>query len=356
MASRWAPSWESDAMQSKTLSEAEERMKKAIEFVRHELAGIRTGKASPQLLDTVKVEAYGTHVPLQQVGSVSAPQPRLLVIQPWDKSLIKAICRGVNEAQLGLNPTDDGSLVRIPIPTLTEERRKDLVKLISKFAEEGGVAVRQVRHDANKELKGQEDGGTLPADDAKRQTAEVQKMTDRSIAQIDELLKKKTAEVMEVYPRAKAPRRRDAERARPPSPRLPGDALPTRTPPGPQELIARGNIPRHVAIIMDGNGRWAKARGGPRLMGHRAGRESVREAVRGCAALGVDVLTLYTFSIENWQRPARGGSALMTIWPRPRRADGRERRANTVRLPGTGGPADLPAPVREEIAETQRYL
>src|ERR1051325_1525859 len=145
MASRWAPSWESDAMQSKTLSEAEERMKKAIEFVRHELAGIRTGKASPQLLDTVKVEAYGTHVPLQQVGSVSAPEPRLLVIQPWDKSLIKAICRGVNEAQLGLNPTDDGSLVRIPIPTLTEERRKDLVKLISKFAEEGRVAGRQGR-------------------------------------------------------------------------------------------------------------------------------------------------------------------------------------------------------------------
>ena len=185
-------------MQSKTLHEAEERMKKALEFVRHELIGIRTGKASPQLLDTVKVEAYGTHVPLQQVGSVSAPEPRLLVIQPWDKSLIKAICRGVNEAQLGLNPTDDGSLVRIPIPTLTEDRRKDLVKLINKFAEEGRVAIRQVRHDANKDLKTQEDAGTLPADDAKRQTAEVQKMTDRYTGQIDDLLKKKTVEVMEV--------------------------------------------------------------------------------------------------------------------------------------------------------------
>jgi len=184
--------------QPKTLHEAEERMKKAVEFVRHELTGIRTGKASPGLLDTVKVEAYGTHVPLQQVASVSAPEPRLLVIQPWDKSLIKAICKGVNEAQLGLNPTDDGTLVRIPIPTLTEERRKDLVKLINKFAEEGRVAVRQVRHDANKDLKTHEDAGTLPADDAKRQTAEVQKLTDKSIAQIDELLKKKTAEVMEV--------------------------------------------------------------------------------------------------------------------------------------------------------------
>ena len=185
-------------MQSKTLHDAEERMKKAVEFVRHELTGIRTGKASPQLLDTVKVEAYGTTVPLQQVGSVSAPEPRLLVIQPWDKSLIKAICKGVNEANLGLNPTDDGSVVRLPIPTLTEERRKDLVKLISKFAEEGRVHIRQVRHDANKDLKHQEDAGTLPADDAKRQTGDVQKMTDRFIAQVDELLKKKTAEVMEV--------------------------------------------------------------------------------------------------------------------------------------------------------------
>ena len=185
-------------MSSKTLTAADERMKKALEFVRHELTGIRSGKASPQLLDTVKVEAYGSHVPIQQVGTVSAPEARMLVIQPWDKSLIKAICRGINEAQLGLNPTDDGSLVRIPLPALTEERRKDLVKLISKFAEEGRVAIRQIRHDANKELKGLEDDGTLPADDAKRQTAEVQKMTDKYTGQIDEMLKKKTAEVMEV--------------------------------------------------------------------------------------------------------------------------------------------------------------
>ena len=185
-------------MTSNTLTEAEDRMKKALDHVRHELSGIRTGKASPQLLDTVKVDAYGTMMPIQQVGSVSAPEARLLVIQPWDKGLIKAICKGVNEAKLGLNPTDDGSVVRIPIPSLTEERRKDLVKLISKFAEEGRVAIRQVRQDANKELKTQEDAGTLPADDAKRQTSEVQKLTDKFIASIDEILKKKTAEVMEV--------------------------------------------------------------------------------------------------------------------------------------------------------------
>jgi undecaprenyl diphosphate synthase len=131
--------------------------------------------------------------------------------------------------------------------------------------------------------------------------------------------------------------------------------LPTRTPPA-EELIARGNLPRHIAIIMDGNGRWAKARGVPRLMGHRAGRESVREAVRGCAALGVEVLTLYTFSIENWQRPAREVSALMTILRQTLRAERAELRANNVRLQVIGRPADLPAAVREEIAATQRYL
>ena len=185
-------------MTHELIQSAEERMKKALESVRHEFGGIRTGKASPQLLDTVKVDAYGTMMPMQQVGNVSAPEPRLLVIQPWDKNLIKAICKAINEAQLGLSPTDDGNLVRIPIPTLTEERRKDLVKLISKFAEEGRVHVRQVRHDLIKSIKEQEKEGALPADDATRLTAEAQKLTDRFTGQIDEFLKKKTAEVMEV--------------------------------------------------------------------------------------------------------------------------------------------------------------
>jgi len=129
----------------------------------------------------------------------------------------------------------------------------------------------------------------------------------------------------------------------------------TRTPTA-EELIARGNIPRHVAIIMDGNGRWAKARGVPRLMGHRAGRESVREAVRGCASLGVEVLTLYTFSIENWQRPAREVSALMTILRQTLRAEREELKSNNVRLHVIGRPADLPVPVRREIAATQKFL
>ena len=134
--------------------------------------------------------------------------------------------------------------------------------------------------------------------------------------------------------------------------------MPTRTPSAlsAEALIARGNIPRHIAIIMDGNGRWAKARGVPRLMGHRAGRESVREAVRGCSSLGVDVLTLYTFSIENWQRPAGEVAALMTILRQTLHAERKELRENNVRLAVIGRPTDLPKQVRDAIAETQAYL
>ena len=182
----------------KILADAEERMKKALEGTRRELTSIRSGKASPALLDTVKVEAYGNLVPIKEVGSVSAPEPRLLVVQPWDKSLIKAISRGIAIAELGLNPTDDGTVVRVPIPALSEERRKDLVKLVSKLAEEGRVHMRQVRHDVQHDLKAKEKAHELPEDDVRRLGGELQKLTDRYIGMIDDLLKKKTAEVMEV--------------------------------------------------------------------------------------------------------------------------------------------------------------
>jgi ribosome recycling factor len=183
---------------TKLMVEIEERMKKALESTRRELIGIRGGKASPSLLDTVRVEAYGSPVPLVQVGSVTAPEPRLIVIQPWDKSLLKAITRAIQLADLGLNPTDDGTVVRVPLPSLTEERRRDLVKLISKLAEEGRVHVRQIRHDALKDLKAQESGGHVSEDETKRLGVEIQKLTDRYIALVDDLLKKKTVEVMEV--------------------------------------------------------------------------------------------------------------------------------------------------------------
>ena len=185
-------------MQSKTLNDAEERMKKAVEFVRHELTGIRTGKASPQLLDTVKVEAYGTHVPLQQVGSVSAPEPRLLVIQPWDKSMIGPIEKAIQKSDLGLNPNNDGSVIRLALPALNEQRRNDLAKQVKKRAEESKVAVRNVRRDVDTGLKKLEKDGKLSQDELKRALDRVQKLTDSSIKQVDEAAERKEKEVKEV--------------------------------------------------------------------------------------------------------------------------------------------------------------
>jgi ribosome recycling factor len=185
-------------MTHKILVDAEERMKKSLDAVRREFNGIRSGKATPALLDTVRVEAYGQAMALKEVGQVSAPEVRLLIVQPYDKSLVKAVSRAIQLSELGLNPTDDGVVVRVPIPALTEERRKDMVKLVSKLAEEGRVHIRQVRHDLNKDVKHQQDEGTVSEDDAKRLIADGQKLTDRYVGLVDELLKKKTAEVMEV--------------------------------------------------------------------------------------------------------------------------------------------------------------
>jgi ribosome recycling factor len=180
------------------IAETEDRMKKAIEHARKELASIRTGRATTALLDTVHVDYYGTNTPLAQVASVSAPEPRLLVVQPWDKSLVQAISKAIQKADLGLNPTDDGGIVRVPIPTLTEERRKDMVKLVGKMAEEARVHVRGIRREANDELKKRLKDGAIPQDDEKRAEQDIQKLTDRFIGQIDELLAKKTTDILEV--------------------------------------------------------------------------------------------------------------------------------------------------------------
>jgi ribosome recycling factor len=183
---------------AKLLSETEERMKRTLESTRKELASIRTGRATTSLLDTVHVTYYGNSTPLNQVASVSAPEPRLLVVQPWDRSLVVEIVKAIQRADLGFNPTDDGSVIRIPIPTLTEERRKDMVKLVGKLAEEGRVHVRQIRREANDDLKKKLKAGEVPEDDEIKGEQEIQKLTDRYIGQIDELLQKKTSEILEV--------------------------------------------------------------------------------------------------------------------------------------------------------------
>jgi len=181
-----------------SLQKAKERMESALESLRREFAGVRTGKASPQLLDAIRVEAYGSRVPLNQVGTVSAPEPRMLTIQPWDRALVKDIERALRESDLGLNPSNDGQLIRIPIPPLTEERRREYVRLLHKLAEEGRVAVRQARKDANDEVKARQKKEGLSEDDIRREEKEVQKLTDQYIAKVEDMLKHKEAEVMEV--------------------------------------------------------------------------------------------------------------------------------------------------------------
>jgi len=181
-----------------TLQKARQRMEGAIEALRREFAGVRTGKASPALLDSIKVEAYGSLMPLNQVGTVSAPEARMLTVQPWDKTMLKAIEKALRESDLGLNPSNDGSIIRIPIPPLTEERRKEFVKMLHKLTEEARVAVRNVRRDANDEVKHRQKDEGLSEDDIRREQGEVQKLTDQYIARIEELMKHKEAEIMEV--------------------------------------------------------------------------------------------------------------------------------------------------------------
>ncbi|MGH7475865.1 MAG: ribosome recycling factor [Longimicrobiales bacterium] len=181
-----------------TIAEARAQMDRAIEALRREFAAVRTGKATPTLMDTVRVEAYGAKMPLNQVATVSAPEPRLIVIQPWDKGLIKDIERAIMEADLGLNPANDGTLVRVPVPPMTEERRKDMVKVLHKLAEEGRVAVRHARQEANKQIKQRQQDHELSEDDARRQLDQVQKLTDEHVEKIDRLLEAKEQEVMEV--------------------------------------------------------------------------------------------------------------------------------------------------------------
>jgi len=185
-------------MESKFAKAAEERMKKAVETIRHEVATIRTSKATTSLLDGVKVEYYGSPVPLQQVANVSAPEPRLLVIQPWERAILPEVVKAIQRSDLGLNPVDDGTIVRLALPPLTEERRKDLVKVLGKIVEDGRVRVRTVRRESNDELKKLEREHKISEDESKKSQAEIQKLTDRYIALLDDLFHKKQAEVMEV--------------------------------------------------------------------------------------------------------------------------------------------------------------
>ncbi|MGH7481486.1 MAG: ribosome recycling factor [Longimicrobiales bacterium] len=181
-----------------TIREARSQMDKAVEAMRREFAGVRTGKATPTLLDTVRVEAYGSRLPINQVATISAPEPRMVLVQPWDKSLMNEIEKAILASDLGLNPANDGSIIRVPIPPMTEERRKDMVRLLHKLAEEGRIGVRHARQEANKEIKRRQQDGDVSEDDGHREVEQVQKLTDDHIAQIDQMLQQKEKELLEV--------------------------------------------------------------------------------------------------------------------------------------------------------------
>ena len=177
-------------------AEVARRMDGAIEHVRKEIAGLRTGRASTSLLESVHVEAYGSDVPLNQVATLSVPEPTLIVVQPFDPSLLSAIEKGIQKANLGLNPGSDGKVLRVPVPPLTEERRREMSRLVHKQAEEGRNAVRQVRRDANDRLKKMLKDHEISEDEERRALDEVQKITDAHVSQIDEMQKKKDEELL----------------------------------------------------------------------------------------------------------------------------------------------------------------
>lgn len=185
-------------MPKTVLVDAEEKMKKSIEVVKHELTTIRTGRASTSLLDTVRVDYYGTPTPIAQVANVSTPDARLIVVQPWERNMIGPIEKAIMKSDLGLNPTNDGSVIRLPVPPLTEERRRDLTKTVGRLIEEGKVSLRNVRHHALDALKKLEKDGAAAEDEVKRAQGDVQKLIDRYTKTLDEMAAKKSAELMEV--------------------------------------------------------------------------------------------------------------------------------------------------------------
>jgi ribosome recycling factor len=180
------------------LKDADERMGKSVEATRGQFTTVRTGRASPQLLDRVEVDYYGASTPLKQLANVSASEARLLTVTPYDKSSIKAIEKSIMESDLGLTPSNDGNVIRLTIPELTEERRKDLVKVVHGIAEDGRIAIRNVRHDVQHDLRGLKSAGDVGADEEHRAEADLQKLTDKHIKEIDSLLAGKEEEILEV--------------------------------------------------------------------------------------------------------------------------------------------------------------
>ncbi len=185
-------------MISDVIKDTDLHMNKTLTALEHEFTGVRTGRASGAILEKIHVEYYGTPTPIMQVAAIKSPEPQMLIVEPWDKTALGAIEKAIRSSDLGLNPSNDGTIIRIPFPPLTEERRKELVKLCKGYAEEARVAVRNIRRDSNDRLKRMEKEGEISEDDLRRAEADVQKQTDGHIKTIEDTLKRKEEEIMEV--------------------------------------------------------------------------------------------------------------------------------------------------------------
>ncbi len=180
------------------MAEARTAMQKSVIALQNEMATVRTGRANAHLLDQIRIEYYGSQVPINQVATVGVPEPRLIAIQPWDKSAIPLIEKAIQGSNLGLTPANDGTIIRLPIPQLTEDRRRELVRVVRQYAEESRISIRNTRRDANELIRYAQKEGEIPEDDARRTTERVQALTDEFVAKIDDVLSKKEEEIMEV--------------------------------------------------------------------------------------------------------------------------------------------------------------
>jgi ribosome recycling factor len=260
------------AQQTFDLNDVKRRMQGALQSFKGDLASLRSGRASANMLDPIQVEAYGARTPLSQLATVSVPEPRLLSVQVWDRSMVNAVEKAIRESDLGLNPQTEGQVLRIRIPELNEQRRKEMVKVAHKYAEESKISVRHVRRDGIDMIKKLEKDGDFTKDDVTRQSDQVQKATDQHITEIDQALARRKGNPAGLSRRAGGDIRCGAERGtgHVSRPGVRGMSRgPARRGHGPQ------TAPTHVAIIMDGNGRWAQMRGLPRQEGHRRGLDRV---------------------------------------------------------------------------------
>ena len=313
-------------------AKAESKMNKSIDHLMEEYAAIRAGRANPAVLDHIMVNYYDTPTPINQLAAVSVTEARVLTIQPWDMSVLRGIEKAIQTSDLGVNPQNDGKVIRLVFPPLNEERRKELTKDVSKLGEEAKVAIRAIRRDAIEKLKEMKKAGDITEDDLKQAEKKTQDLTDKYVKNAEDCAQQK-GEGDHGYLSRKG-----------------GRGL------GIQPKHRMGNstqLPVHIGIIMDGNGRWAKKRFLPRSAGHRAGASNFRTITRYCSRIGIQYLTIYAFSTENWSRPAEEVGGLMRLFKEYLEEALRDFMDENIRVRFIGDVSAFPAELRQLIQEVE---